>query len=83
MTSQNVDGRAGRDDEDAGGLVRVEHLSKRYTIRHQRGPDDGLRHAIHDLAMAPMRWLRAKRQAQSTSEYRESTRGKDLSQGES
>jgi len=46
-------------------VITVESLPKRYVIRHGRGGDDGLRHAIHDLATAPMRWLRAKRQGQS------------------
>jgi lipopolysaccharide transport system ATP-binding protein len=39
-------------------VIRVENLSKRYTIRHQNGRGDGLRHAIHDFATAPLRWLR-------------------------
>jgi lipopolysaccharide transport system ATP-binding protein len=39
-------------------IIKVEHLSKRYTIRHQNGTGDGLRHAIHDFATAPLRWLR-------------------------
>jgi homopolymeric O-antigen transport system ATP-binding protein len=44
-------------------VISVEHLSKLYTIRHGRNGDDGLRHAIHDLATAPVRWLRAKSKA--------------------
>jgi lipopolysaccharide transport system ATP-binding protein len=39
-------------------VIKVENLSKRYTIRHQNGRRDGLRHAIHDFAAAPLRWLR-------------------------
>lgn len=38
-------------------VIKVENLSKCYTIRHQNGAGDGLRHAIHDLATAPLRWL--------------------------
>ena len=39
-------------------VIRVENLSKCYTIRHQNGSGEGLRHAIHDFATAPLRWLR-------------------------
>ena len=39
-------------------VIRVESLSKRYTIQHQMGGGDGFRHAIHDFATAPLRWLR-------------------------
>src|SRR5438093_2302123 len=39
-------------------VIRVENLSKRYTIQHQMGGGDGFRHAIHDFATAPFRWLR-------------------------
>src|SRR5437773_9357454 len=39
-------------------VIRVENLSKRYTIQHQMGGGDGFRHAIHDFATAPLRWLR-------------------------
>src|SRR5437773_8111700 len=39
-------------------VIRVENLSKRYTIQHQMGGGDGFRHAIHDFATAPVRWLR-------------------------
>jgi lipopolysaccharide transport system ATP-binding protein len=38
--------------------IKVENLSKRYTIRHQNGSGDGLRHAIQDLVTAPWRGLR-------------------------
>jgi lipopolysaccharide transport system ATP-binding protein len=43
-------------------VISVENLSKRYTIQHRSG-DDGLRHAIHDFATAPIRWLSAKGKA--------------------
>ena len=39
-------------------VISVENLSKRYTIQHQQNGDSGLRHVIHDLATAPIRWLR-------------------------
>src|SRR5947209_5580983 len=38
-------------------VIKIENLSRKYSIRHQNGRDDGLRHAIHDLAVAPFRWL--------------------------
>jgi lipopolysaccharide transport system ATP-binding protein len=38
-------------------VIKVENLSKRYTIQHQIGGSDGFRHAIHDFATAPLRWL--------------------------
>jgi len=44
-------------------VIRVENLSKRYTIQHQMGGGDGFRHAIHDFATAPLRWLRGWRGA--------------------
>src|SRR5437773_1318932 len=44
-------------------VIRVENLSKRYTIQHQMGGGDGFRHAIHDFATAPVRWLRNQRSA--------------------
>jgi lipopolysaccharide transport system ATP-binding protein len=47
-------------------VISVEHLSKLYTIQHGNG-DNGLRHAIHEFATAPLRWLSArsaKRKAQ-------------------
>jgi hypothetical protein len=37
-------------------VIEVENLSKRYTISHRTG-DDGLCHAIHDLASAPFRGM--------------------------
>ena len=41
-------------------VIRVENLSKKYVIRHHRGPSsgDGLRHAMSDAVTAPLRWLR-------------------------
>src|SRR5437773_3817007 len=38
-------------------VVRAEKLSKKYTIRHQNGRNEGLRHAVHSLATAPFQWL--------------------------
>ncbi len=39
-------------------VIKVENLSKLYTIRHRNGRGDGLRHAMHNLATTPLRWLR-------------------------
>ncbi|MBI4470331.1 MAG: ABC transporter ATP-binding protein [Acidobacteria bacterium] len=39
-------------------VIKVENLGKKYTIRHQNGAGDGLRHKLHDVATAPFRWLR-------------------------
>jgi lipopolysaccharide transport system ATP-binding protein len=38
-------------------VIKVENLSKKYTIRRLNGRDDSLRHAIHNLAIAPFRWV--------------------------
>jgi len=35
--------------------IRVENLSKRYIIRHQRAGGNGLRHVLQDMASAPFR----------------------------
>jgi lipopolysaccharide transport system ATP-binding protein len=37
--------------------IRVENLSKRYVIHHQRASGDGLRHALQDKLTAPFRWM--------------------------
>jgi lipopolysaccharide transport system ATP-binding protein len=39
--------------------VTIEHLSKRYTIDHQRASGDALRHAIESAMRAPFAWLRS------------------------
>jgi lipopolysaccharide transport system ATP-binding protein len=48
--------------------IRVENLSKRYIIRHQRGAGgEGLRHVLQDKALAPFRALKkfGKQKAES------------------
>jgi lipopolysaccharide transport system ATP-binding protein len=40
-------------------VIAAEGLSKRYTISHRPGNGDGLRHKLHDFAVAPLRWFRA------------------------
>ena len=45
-------------------VIKVENLSKLYAIQHRNG-DNGLRHAIHDFATAPLRWLRLQQGAWS------------------
>jgi len=42
-------------------VVVVENLSKRYRLGHQRSKGDGLRHALEDLARAPLNWIRSQR----------------------
>jgi lipopolysaccharide transport system ATP-binding protein len=39
-------------------VIRVEGLSKKYVIGHQRNGSDGLRHVLQDKLTAPFRWLR-------------------------
>ena len=60
-------------------VIKVENLSKKYTIRHQNRADDGLRHAIHNFATAPIRWLieqRAGRNGQSDGNTRHDARSR-------
>jgi len=38
-------------------VIRVENLSKQYFLGNN-GNSEGLRHAIHDAATAPLRWLK-------------------------
>jgi lipopolysaccharide transport system ATP-binding protein len=45
-------------------IITVENLSKRYVIGHQRGKDDGLRHAIERAVRAPLNWVRHGMRAQ-------------------
>src|SRR5262245_9627618 len=40
--------------------IKVEDLSKRYTIRHQNGSGEGFRHAIQDFVTAPWRGPRER-----------------------
>jgi lipopolysaccharide transport system ATP-binding protein len=40
-------------------VIRVENLSKKYLLG-QNGSSDGLRHSIHEAAMAPLRWLKSR-----------------------
>jgi lipopolysaccharide transport system ATP-binding protein len=41
-------------------VIRVEGLSKKYVIGHQRNGSDGLRHVLQDKLTAPFRWLRSE-----------------------
>jgi lipopolysaccharide transport system ATP-binding protein len=45
--------------------IRVENLSKRYFIRHQRPGGEGLRHVLQEKLTAPFRWMAGKRRAES------------------
>jgi lipopolysaccharide transport system ATP-binding protein len=49
----------------ADTIITVENLSKRYMIDHQRGTDDGLRHAIERAFRAPLSWMRSAARAQA------------------
>jgi lipopolysaccharide transport system ATP-binding protein len=46
-------------------IIRVENLSKRYVIGHQREKGDALRHALEAAVRNPLQWLRARKQAAS------------------
>jgi lipopolysaccharide transport system ATP-binding protein len=52
-------------------VIRVENVSKRYVIGHQRSKDDGLRHTIEDAVRAPLKWLfgRRERKKQQSEEF--------------
>lgn len=41
--------------------ITIENLGKRYTIGHQQGRSDGMRHAIEGAIRAPLAWLRSRR----------------------
>jgi homopolymeric O-antigen transport system ATP-binding protein len=43
-------------------IIKVESLSKRYIIGHQRGKGDGLRHSIERAIRDPLGWLKAGRE---------------------
>jgi len=42
--------------------ITIENLGKRYTIGHQRGVDEGMRHVIEGAIRAPLARLRSSRQ---------------------
>lgn len=45
-------------------IIKVEHLSKRYVLGHQvANGEDGLRHALQAMLLAPRRWLKNQRAA--------------------
>ena len=43
-------------------IISVEKVSKRYLIGHQTARQDGLRHALQNLLLAPQQWLRNRRE---------------------
>jgi lipopolysaccharide transport system ATP-binding protein len=47
-------------------IIRVKNLSKRYVLGKGGARSEGLRHAIHDLATAPLRFLKQKTEAPKT-----------------
>jgi lipopolysaccharide transport system ATP-binding protein len=46
--------------------IRVENLSKRYVLSHQRAGGEGLRHVIQEKLTAPLRWLGRKIRGQKS-----------------
>ena len=42
--------------------ISIENVSKRFTIDHQRGKGDALRHVLEGAMRAPLAWLRSSRQ---------------------
>jgi lipopolysaccharide transport system ATP-binding protein len=42
--------------------ITIENLGKRYTIGHQKGSSDGMRHAIENALRSPLAWLRSDKQ---------------------
>jgi lipopolysaccharide transport system ATP-binding protein len=47
-------------------IITIEGLSKSYIIGHQRGTDDGLRHAIESVVRSPVSWVRSEIRARQT-----------------
>jgi lipopolysaccharide transport system ATP-binding protein len=46
--------------------IKVENLSKRYVLNHQRAAGDGLRHVLQEKLTAPLRWLGGKIRSQKS-----------------
>ncbi len=42
--------------------ISVEHVSKRYTIGHQRDAGDGLRHVLERALRSPLKWIAGRKQ---------------------
>ena len=57
-------------------IIRVEKLSKRYTLGHQVREDGGLRHALENLMSAPGQWLRNRREQKKADEELEARKRK-------
>lgn len=49
-------------------IIKVENLSKKYIIGHQRSKDDGFRHVLEDAITRPISWLRSKSEPKKTLE---------------
>jgi lipopolysaccharide transport system ATP-binding protein len=50
-------------------VIKAENLFKTYRIGHHRNGTDGLRHVLHDLAMAPIRWLQRQHEDLNSCSY--------------
>ena len=48
-------------------IIRIEHVSKRYVISHQRGKGEGLRHVL-ERAFRPWNWPRLARERRSATQ---------------
>jgi lipopolysaccharide transport system ATP-binding protein len=42
-------------------VIKVDNISKRYVLGHQRDKGDGLRHAIETAVRRPLQWLRNRK----------------------
>lgn len=49
-------------------VIKVENLSKRYVLGHQRGRGDGLRHAVEAALRNPIKWLKDRRRQSAKTE---------------
>jgi len=45
-------------------IIRVENLSKRYLLGHQKTEDEGLRHVLEKVVSAPRQWLKDRKERQ-------------------
>ena len=41
-------------------IIRVENLSKRYLLGHQKTEQEGLRHVLEKMVSAPQQWLKER-----------------------
>ena len=46
--------------QSPSSAIAIENLGKRYTLGHQSGHQDGLRHAIEAAVRSPIAWMRSR-----------------------